>query len=371
MEEKKMLSKGDVVVDPFGGIGTTLLIGATLGYKCIGNELEEKFVKLTEANIEKIRAMLLATNRTIPIIIQGDSRKLSEIIQENISGIITSSPYGATQSGDVNAVITSPAYADISTGAGGLNTKPATKNGQQSGRSAKASSQDTDQKYGKTDGQIARLKDKGVDSIISSPPYADGIGHSQGKRAGDYGANTGYYSDGNKENIGNKKEGSIDSVITSPPFEDSIGSDDPKKRGGLFRDPKRANDKNLTGTYGKSEGQIGKEKAETYWEAMRLVYIECWKILKQDGYIAIVVKDFVRKRQIVPLCDNTAKLLESIGFKVEYRVRAWTLTDTVHDDLFLGEMKKRKERKSFFRRLSESKGSPRIDYEQVIIAKKI
>ena len=425
MEEKGMLHKGDVVVDPFNGIGTTLLLGTTLGYKCIGVELEEKFVQLTEANIEKHKAMFEATGRTMPIVIKGDSRQLSKLIQEQIQGIISSPPYadsvnsaksgfdftkakldykgrmwhkdrvdytkkkhddfaygktkgqiGALKDGDISAVITSPAYADISTGAGGLNTKPATKDGQQTGRSAKASSQDTDQKYGKTDGQIARLKDKGIDAVISSPPYSEGLGHGGNptkidKKKGLDGFLTQY---GKTEGqIGKLKDNKdIDAAITSPPFEDSIGSDDPKKRGGLYRDPKRANDKSMTGTYGKSEGQIGKEKAETYWEAMRQVYIECWKILREDGHIAIVIKDFYRKGQRVPLCDNTVRLLESIGFETVYRVRAWTLTETKHDDLFKGEVVNRKERKSFFRRNYETKfPDNRIDWEEVLIAKKV
>lgn len=366
MEEKKFIKRGDWIVDPFGGIGTTPLTGTAKGYKCISVELEEKFIRLTNANIEKQRKIFEATSSFMPIIIQGDSRKLSELIPMADS-IVTSSPYGTTKGGgakgiavrgyhnekkrkgkydkvgtraytqehfsdenisnlpdgNVNAVITSPAYSNISTGAGGLNTKPPKKAGQQTGRKASSPSQTTDQKYGNTAGQIARLKDKGVDA-----------------------------------------------AITSPPFEDSIGSDDPKKRGGLFRDPKRSGDKNLTGTYGKTAGQIGKDKGETYWQAMKQVYIECWKILKKNGWIAIVVKDYVRKKQRVPLCDNTVKLLENVGFVVEYRVRAWTLTETVHHDLFAGEVVNKKERKSFFRRLQEQKGSPRIDWEEIIFARR-
>ncbi|HEU4344036.1 MAG TPA: hypothetical protein VFU31_20975 [Candidatus Binatia bacterium] len=42
-----------------------------------------------------------------------------------------------------------------------------------------------------------------------------------------------------------------------------------------------------------------------------------------------------------------------------------------HTDLFEGETVKKTERKSFFRRLAEKKGSPRIDFEEVIIARKI
>ncbi len=41
-----------------------------------------------------------------------------------------------------------------------------------------------------------------------------------------------------------------------------------------------------------------------------------------------------------------------------------------HKSLYGGEIVTRTERKSFFRRLAESKGSPRIDYEEVLIVRK-
>jgi len=40
--------------------------------------------------------------------------------------------------------------------------------------------------------------------------------------------------------------------------------------------------------------------------------------------------------------------------------------ETTHETLFGHTEVKRKERKSFFRRLAESKGSPKIDFEVVL-----
>ena len=57
--------------------------------------------------------------------------------------------------GDFDLAVSSPPYETIATGAGGLNTKPAKKAGQQSGRKPTAASQNTDQRYGRGVGQLA------------------------------------------------------------------------------------------------------------------------------------------------------------------------------------------------------------------------
>jgi hypothetical protein len=53
------------------------------------------------------------------------------------------------------------------------------------------------------------------------------------------------------------------------------------------------------------------------------------------------------------------------------RVHAMLTSETRHADLFDGETKKVKSRKSFFRRIYEKKpGSVKIDFEEVLIARK-
>jgi hypothetical protein len=65
---------------------------------------------------------------------------------------------------------------------------------------------------------------------------------------------------------------------------------------------------------------------------------------------------------------HTCRLLEYLGFSLQERVRAMLVREARHGDLFAGEQIVKHERKSFFRRLAEKKGSPPIDYEEVIIA---
>ena len=82
--------------------------------------------------------------------------------------------------------------------------------------------------------------------------------------------------------------------------------------------------------------------------------------------MAVVVKDFVAKGKVVPLCDQTCELLESCGFTVFERTRCHLVKEDRQPGLFGEDVVKTTSRKSFFRRLAESKGSPEINWEEVI-----
>lgn len=272
--ERGYLTKGQVVGDPFGGIGTGGITAAYCGLHWVGVELEKKFCSLGRRNFALHTARWKALGAPRPLLLQGDSRQFHLLVHGivssppyadsvnssskggidwgkaghhdrvdrevagvqgttpqnygevegqigrlrsgEVSGVISSPPFTQTsggakginvngyngrpdikpdflgkrtyqgqggdresgnietlKAGEVAAVIGSPPYAEISTGAGGLNTKPAKHAGQQSGRSAKAASQDTDQLYGQTEGQISRLKDGSVEAVVTSPPFRD------------------------------------------------------------------------------------------------------------------------------------------------------------------------------------------------------
>ena len=89
------LKKGDVVVDPFGGIGSTGIIGAVMGLRVVCVELEEKFVALGKQNFELNRKAFNVSHfghSYQPRIIQGDSRKLSEVIA-GVDCVVGSPPF--------------------------------------------------------------------------------------------------------------------------------------------------------------------------------------------------------------------------------------------------------------------------------------
>lgn len=136
---------------------------------------------------------------------------------------------GNLPTGDLETAIqfvgaaTSPAYSDIAAGAGGLNTKPA-KDGQQGGRNPDSASQRANQRYGESDGQIAKLSEGDLGEVvgaITSPAYADArIGEASGA------ANVGHkqnYGNGDGQ-LGSMAEGDISTALqfagagTSPPY---------------------------------------------------------------------------------------------------------------------------------------------------------
>lgn len=105
-----------------------------------------------------------------------------------------------------------------------------------------------------------------------------------------------------------------------------------------------------------------------YWSAVRQVYASCRTALRPGGVLCAVLKDYVKQGQRVPLCDQTAALLAALGFTVFLRCRCWLTKEEEHAGLF-GAVKKSKSKKSFFRRLAERKGSPAVDWEEVLWAR--
>lgn len=314
------------------------------------------------------------------------------------------------KSGQVDAVIASPPYAGTSDqgGGGGINVNGYTPapGRKWTGAAPDPVGQRTYQgrAANRSKDNIETLKEGTVEAVVSSPPWEDevaggcpgsrlkapptsGKGHSASLGARErqaqrdeqrvYGESPGQ--------IGKLSGGKLDAICSSPPYE-ATDRNSLRKNKSLERkaellkaaghDPakwlgqRRCTEMRSNG-YGESMGQIGETKGETYWQAMHLVYRACFRAIKPNGVIVLVVKDYVSQKKRVPLCDDTIRLLEHIGFTVIERIHAMLVNETKHNDFFAGETVTKKERKSFFRRLAEKKGSPPIDFEEVIIARKI
>lgn len=681
------LQKGDIVLDPFGGIATTAIEGASRGMQVVCVELEEKFVAMARQNVEGHARGWETLGFPIPIIVQGDSRALREVLRHSVfadrypDAFVSSPPYASSdqnyaegrtrvdwdkgaragmkndrisgpdaayghsegqladlQEGAIEAVIASPPYAGIASGAGGLNTTPAVE-GQQGGRSPESPSQQADQRYGDAEGQLAKMTEGSIDTVVGSPPFLDARsylsdkgsikgsttptahdpeamgtsdGNLQAMRAGDVDAVVGSppYSTGCiREGSGVDDEagriegsasslvvprpgirtGSVDAVVSSPPFTqgysgggginvkgygkdgaDKVGSrtyqgtgaerskgnletlalgdvdavvgsppwgdgpdgseggvkgskfnkaedilragrgkgasdearlrqaardeqrtypadtpgqlanlpmlrhkfdcparepvpgewrgnfgdyrctcglaatvanckhqfqdttfclhcgweptaddiqaiEDAARRGELrgVRDLQqraddvsavRAADTGAHGTllpaavvgsppyenieranhvpgesvrraregradqavsYGRTAGNLGNVEGETFWSAAAQIVREAYAILKPGGVAVWVTKAFVRDKRVVDFPGDWRKLCEHVGFETVQEVHAMLVAEERRSDLFDGETVKRRERKSFFRRLAEKRGSPRIDFEVV------
>jgi len=244
-------------------------------------------------------------------------------------------------------------------------------------------------KYGSSDGQIEGMSSGDVQQVmgaITSPPYAGtGLGFEKNglleasdrpyQRPYMEGGNTYGESDGQLGALREGDHADIVGAITSPPWEKGADGHLSKHN---FKDPdvfaeamaardgtkhnrhavsvkarKAQFERAANSDYGTTDGQIGNEERATYWSSVAQIYQQVYALLPSGGCFAVVVKDFVRKKQRVPLCDMTAQLLEAIGFTLVERAHAMLVKEQRTQTLFGDEHVSRTERKSFFRRLSE------------------
>jgi DNA modification methylase len=83
-------AEGDLVLDPFLGVGTTLLAAYKLGRMGIGFEIYEKFVTISKSLFDQRTLYNLPT----PLIIHDDCRKMLDYMQPNtVQLTFTSPPY--------------------------------------------------------------------------------------------------------------------------------------------------------------------------------------------------------------------------------------------------------------------------------------
>ena len=153
------------------------------------------------------------------------------------------------------------------------------------------------------------------------------------------------------KHLGKLSYGAVDIILTSPPYSEAIS----KRAGG--RRSKIANVGISTITaraYSYDDNNIGNLPHQLYLEAMLRVYTECFKVLKPSGKIIIIIKPFIKNKEVVDLPYRTYSLLENVGFKT------------------VEVLKYRLKRRSFWRILYEKKFPhvPKIRHEYVIIAEK-
>jgi hypothetical protein len=215
------------------------------------------------------------------------------------------------------------------------------------------------QGYGESPGQLGAMK--AGDLIISSPPYAQArIGQESGQEQ--CGHNDSY---GKTEGqLGSMPPGDL--IVSSPPFQNQEPSHAQNETPSKRRLMALAKPGCLDSEYGATKGNIGNSQGKTFWTAARQIVQECYKILRPGSHAVYICKDFIRAGKRVPFSDDWLRLNEDCGFKMVCRHRAMLIKEHEVGDLFEGKKTKSISRKSFFRRLCEAKGSPKIDWEDVI-----
>jgi len=325
---KKYSKEGDLILDPMAGIGTTLIEASRLNRNSIGVEYEKKFVDMIEKSkkmsleFETGRNILFNIKRGSIKVIHGDARYLSHFLTGEMAMDQTGKPYFTSKYAVNNLpkiclIATSPPYHSTIIERGDSNSN---KKGASIGKEKKLIAPDT---YSANPGNIDNCKKLGdIDLITTSPPYGEGLGHKANSKAQEPGLvkmQEKYKHQFSDDNIASRPHGRIDQIITSPPY---------GHQGCVYSkvDPEIVdNNPNMIGRkrwkeeasqpYSDNPDNIGMKTGETYLEAMLKVYKECYKVLKPDGYMVLVTKNFVKNKTVQRLDIDTIKLCKHAGFK--------------------------------------------------------
>ncbi len=282
----KYTEVGETILDPMFGCGSTML-AARLGRNVVGVELEEKFVQMAGANRDKLQTLPSAYPMGNCQIIQGDARQLE---------------------GLVDKIVTSPPYAETITQGGNTNA-----------HKAKYGYQGRNIGYAEAQNNIGNLPYGQIDKIVTSPPYADAqvpphTAEGEARRL-EIAKERGVSPDKVSYMDYTKK---VDSIITSPPYElMAHGTAESKVSSGFKSEAAKKIIEGQARGYSEAPNNIGNLKNSSYLEAMLQVYKSCYDVLKPNGLMILVTKDFIRKGQRILLSIDTMKLCEQAGFVFE------------------------------------------------------
>ncbi len=144
------------VVDPFGGIGGCGYEACTRGVKFIGCELEPKFVALAAENVALWKRLYSHWPEWVePVILQGDSRRLCELV------------------GTAAGIVSSPPYCGDSGKADKTGHERAERRAEEKGLRQGLGCFKTSEAYGSEPGQLGAMPPGNFAAVLSSPPYAE------------------------------------------------------------------------------------------------------------------------------------------------------------------------------------------------------
>jgi len=331
-----------------------------------------------EGNLERWARLGTGTGR----LIQGDSKGLRAIVMEEVGLCASSPPYNLPMSQDHNG------------------SKGGTRGTIPSERGAFV-------QYGTTPGQLEGLPPGQVEVVleaalgpqmdlaVGSPPFGDSDARKGGSdlytrkelqrgRSPQSASFAGhavtqpYGTD--PAQLANLPAGQLDAAVGSPPYEGSnqrytetdgcitrlTQAGKARADHGFLR-----NTHSYSRDYGTHPDQLGNTQGTTFWEAARVIIEQVYSILRPGAACIWVVKNYVRDGKVVQFTEDWARLNMAVGFEWLHHHQALLVeAHGTQETLFGGTENMRTERKGFFRRLAEKKGSPRIDAEDVLCFRK-
>ena len=399
----------DLVLDPMAGTGSTCVLAALKGRDAICIDIELLFYQWMEKAREIVEKTPMLGRKGKIINILGDARRLSELLKQ-IDIIITSPPYAETishKSGGpvkkivnvgistitartysynpdnignlplplgIDTIITSPPYESALEGTsrhtrGGIASRDPVL--AQSGTYSTPNPDNIgnlrskDEEYKMLEHEKENFINPEVDVIITSPPYAHESTASEptkleleGKFKMGHSKEVPYTDDDYRSwdkrfggNIGKLK---MFVRMPASPEEADYVDNRPERKGTLWEYTKEVlvTPENVTEIQGRK--RLDRGRGETYVEAMMKVYNEMYKVLKPNGYAIVIIKPFVRNKQVIDLPYYTWLMMKKAGFRLEkiYKLRLET--------------------QSFWRILYYKKypDVPRINHEYIIVCKK-
>ena len=375
--ENGWLKEGDVVVDPFGGISSTAILGAYRGVQVITCELEPKFTNLAMQNVHLHLPKWRALGSPLPVIIQGDSRNLASLVgrvlgieseSEQNRDLEVEAPAPMRTSRQASCIIASPPYIETVKGSGAEAARKRIAEGRYHGlrpdvwtSAGNIAGSTYGDGYGHTPGQLGAMKPGSVDAVVGSPPFQQSDNRGAAEMPDDYFVRSSGKPFGEGKsirgtlnspgNLGNLKPGYVaDCIVSSPPYEGSLnaeksGIDWSKLNEGGTRKTE-ARDK-YGNQYSTTPDNIGNQQGPTFWSVTKEIVAQCYEILRPGGHCIWVVKDFVRNGKRVDFTGDWQRLCEAAGFRTVCIHHAMLLKE--RDSLFADDWKIRKERASFFR----------------------
>ena len=301
------------------------------------------------------------------VIVQGDSRKLLEVIKEQLACCVSSPPYndainfngegpgmagnekqrkriynnalnenaaqsrnigygqtsgnlGNLPTGNFEAVISSPPFGEAQTNEKDRGTnfwENAEKKYNRKYTNKSKNSGYPKDLQGNNSSNLGNLPAtaQGFDAAISSPPYAqsihDGNGIDGEKLTGNIaGRNSQAFAEGYGESsgqLGAMRGGSFSAVVSSPPYESDVIRTRDKWETNVFNQG-HTQGQHCFEAYGQNENQLASESGENFWSAAKQIVEQTFLALKPGAHAIFVCKNFVRHGEIVEFSKQWAQL---------------------------------------------------------------